>query len=319
MYVQTVLEKERPDVVIFEACTMAGWVSDLCEELGIPAKVANTSSEAWKFKNLKRKTDRDDAERLVTLELMGELPEVRIPPVEVRERRALIAFRQTLVGRRVAVQNQIRAVFLSQGLFAPRGQTAWTIEGVCEMQRQARPLEECPGGELWRGQLFELLQELEGLWQRLVSIEKKLDELGKADAATQLLETTKGIGPRIAEVVAVYIGDPKRFRNGREVSGYAGLVPRQYQSGELDRRGRITRRGPRLLRKMMVEAAWCALRHNAWARGIVQRISRGQRSRKKQAVIALARKLLVRLWAMLRDGVPWRDDPAPPRSTQLAS
>jgi transposase len=49
------------------------------------------------------------------------------------------------------------------------------------------------------------------------------------------------------------------------------------------------------------------LRYNAWARGIVARISRGQRTRKKQAVVALARKLLVRLWAMLRDGVPWRD------------
>jgi transposase len=51
------------------------------------------------------------------------------------------------------------------------------------------------------------------------------------------------------------------------------------------------------------------LRYNAWARQIVARISRGQRTRKKQAIIALARKVLVRLWAMLRDGTPWRDNP----------
>jgi transposase len=67
-YIQRVLELERPDVVIFEACTMAGWVYDLCQALGLRAKVANTTSEAWKFKNLKRKTDRDDAERLARLE-----------------------------------------------------------------------------------------------------------------------------------------------------------------------------------------------------------------------------------------------------------
>ena len=113
-----------------------------------------------------------------------------------------------------------------------------------------------------------------------------------------------------AEVVAAYFDEPKRFTSGREVSAYSGLVPRQYQSGEMDRRGRITRRGPSLLRKLLVEAAWCALRTNAWAQGLVQRISRGQRTRKKQAIVALARKLLVRRWAMLRDGVPWREDPS---------
>lgn len=231
----------------------------------------------------------------------------------MRERRSLIAYRQSVVGRRVAVQNQIRAVFLGQGLGAPRGHRAWTAAGVSELRRHARPLGDCPAGELWRGQLFELLEELDGQWRRLEVVEKKLDELAAADPATQLLETTPGVGRRTAEVVAVYLDDAKRFTSGGEVSSYSGLVPRQYQSGEMDRRGRITRRGPRLLRRLLVEAAWCSLRYNAWARGIVQRISRGQRTRKKQAIIALARKLLVRLWAMLRDGKPWRDDP-PDRS-----
>lgn len=308
-YLRTVLQVERPDVVVFESCSMAGWVYELCQELGLRAKVANTSGAAWKFKNLKRKTDRDDALRLATLESMGELPEVRVPKAVVRERRCLIAYRQSVVGRRVAVQNQVRAVFLGQGIATPRGQKAWTGAGTAELRSHARPLGECPAGELWRGQLFELLEELDGLWQRQEAAEKKLDELAEADPSTLLLETTPGVGRRTAEVVAAYLDQPKRFRSGREVSAYSGLVPRQYQSGEMDRRGRITRRGPSLLRKLLAEAAWCALRYNAWARGVVQRISRGQRTRKKQAIIALARKLLVRLWAMLRDGVPWREDP----------
>src|SRR6516165_12540084 len=63
-------------------------------------------------------------------------------------------------------------------------------------------------------------------------------------------------------------------------------------------------------RKMLVECSWVMLRYNTWAQRLVQRISRGQRTRKKQAVIALARKLLVRCWAMLRDGQPWRAEKA---------
>src|SRR5262245_50548957 len=173
-YIRTVLEVERPDVVVFEACSMSGWVYDLCSEFGLQAKVANTSAEAWKFKHLKRKTDRDDAERLARLEAMGELPTVRIPPVSVRERRSLIAFRQALLARRVAVQNQIRSVFLGQGVPAPRGHSAWTVAGVTELRQHARPIADCATGEMWRGQLHELLEELDGLWQRLDAVERKL-------------------------------------------------------------------------------------------------------------------------------------------------
>ena len=67
-------------------------------------------------------------------------------------------------------------------------------------------------------------------------------------------------------------------------------------------------RGPALLRKLLVECAWVMLRYNEWARAVYARLSRGK-ARKKQAIVALARKLLVRCWAMLRDGQPWRAEP----------
>jgi transposase len=127
------------------------------------------------------------------------------------------------------------------------------------------------------------------------------------DPATQIARSAPGIGPRTAEVVAAYVDRPKRFKNARQVSAYAGLVPRQYQSGLTNRLGRITRRGPRLLRKMLVEAAWVMLRYNDWAKRTFARLTKGQRTRRKQALVALARKLLVRLWAMMRDGVPWKE------------
>jgi len=303
-------DRHRPAVVVIEACTLAGWVHDLCAERGVACKVANTASEAWKFKHTKRKTDKDDALRLAQLEALGQLPIVTIPPHQTRQWRSLIAYRQTLVGRRVAVQNRLRALLVGQGLPAPRGHRAWTELGLQGIAEHARPLADCGPDELWRGLLDLALTELRQARELLDQAEAKLDALAKEDAAVQLLETIPGVGPRTAEAVAAYLPDPQRFASGKQVSAYAGLVPRQYQSGETDRRGRITKRGPALLRKLLVECAWVMLRYNSWARAVYQRLSRG-RARKKQAIVALARKLLVRCWAMLRDGTPWRAEAAP--------
>ena len=90
-------------------------------------------------------------------------------------------------------------------------------------------------------------------------------------------------------------------------------MPRQYQSTDTDYRGRITKRGPALLRKMLVECAWCMIRYNAWARSFYLRLTGGGQRRKKQAIVALARKILVRCWAMLRDKQPWRDPRTEPK------
>src|SRR5262249_5324377 len=130
-------------LVVVEACANAGWAHDLARAAGHPVKVANTAAEAWKFKHLKRKTDRDDALRLAELEASGQLPTVVMPDSVTRQRRMLIAFRQELVGRRVACQNRARALFAAQGLATPRGHRAWTEAGLLAIGAHARPLAEC--------------------------------------------------------------------------------------------------------------------------------------------------------------------------------
>jgi len=150
------------------------------------------------------------------------------------------------------------------------------------------------------------LQHVGGL---LDQADHKLDELARHDAGVQLLDTIPGVGPRTAEAVAAFLPKPELFRTSKQVSAYGGFVPRQYQSTDIDHRGRITKRGPRTLRKLLVECAWVMLRYNAWARAVYGRLTHGGKTRKKQAIVALARKLLVRCWAMLRDGTPWRADP----------
>ena len=305
------LDKHRPDVVIIEACLLAGWVHDLCSAKGVRCLVANTSSEAWKFKHLKRKTDRDDALRLVEIYRLGKFPTVHVPPKEIRELRGLIELRQKLVGRRVAAQNRIRAILLGQGLPAPRGSKAWTVLGLAGIAQYAQALADCEPLELWRGRLRLTLTELEQVQALLNVAEKKLDTLGEGNARVQLLQTAPGLGPRTAEAVNAFLPKPELFRTSKQVSAYGGFVPRQYQSTDTDHRGRITKRGPRTLRKLLVECAWVMLRYNTWARKVYRRLTHGGKTRKKQAIVAVARKLLVRCWAMLRDGTVWREDPTP--------
>jgi transposase len=157
---QEVLTRQPVDLVVFEACTLAGWVYDLCRERGLKVQIANTNAEAWKWKNVKRKTDRDDALRLAKMAALGQLPSVRMPPMAVRQKRAFLSYRQNLVGRRVAIPNRIRAVLLAQGLPAPRGHRAWTRLGLDGIAQFAKPLVACAAEELWRGELHLALTEL---------------------------------------------------------------------------------------------------------------------------------------------------------------
>ena len=155
--------------------------------------------------------------------------------------------------------------------------------------------------ELWQGELDQYLVQLDQVALLLKTVEKKLDAIAKADERVQRVMQIDGVGRVTAEAIVCAIDNAKRFKNSRQVSAYAGLVPKQYQSGETDRRGRITKRGPRLLRTLLLECAWCSLRHNQWSRDTFERIHGGKQVRRKKAAVALARKILVVAWAMLRD------------------
>ena len=119
-----------------------------------------------------------------------------------------------------------------------------------------------------------------------------------------------GIGPRLAEAVVAFLDEPNRFKNGKQVGSYVGLTPRQYQSGEMNHQGKISGQDNKLLRALLVEVSWLGLRHNPWMLKTYERILRGSASRKKIAITAVARKLLVRCWAMMRDEQDWRDEKA---------
>jgi transposase len=186
------------------------------------------------------------------------------------------------------------------------GRQAWSEASLAALSRLARPIGECAIDELWQGQLHMELAALDDLNHAVEQLDGKLNALGEADARVIRLQTIPGVGPRLSELVVAVIDDPKRFKNVRQVSAYAGLVPRRYQSGTMDRNGRISKAGCAKLRKLLLEVAWGMLVHNARGRSVFTRISKGQKTRRKQAAVALARRVLGWCWAMLRDGTDWR-------------
>ena len=296
-----------PGCVIIEVGSAAGWVKDLCEALDVPVQVANPNAEAWRWRNVKRKTDKDDSLKLARLWALGQLPTVTLASAKVRQWRSLIAYRHTLVGRRTAIKNSIRAILDRQGLGHAGGKSGWTQAAVASLRLMARPLATVADEELWRGQLQVELAALEQIEPLIQLVEAKLESLAGADQRVKLLQTIPGVGPRLAETVVAVIDDPRRFKSAKQVGAYAGLVPRQMESGTMSRTGRITGRGNKLLRGLLVEVSWLMRRYNPALRAWFDRVCRGSRTRRKIAVVATARKLLVICWAMLRDGSRWRE------------
>lgn len=128
------------DRVVIEVGAQAGWVCDICETLSVPVQVANPNHEGWRWKTVKRKTDRDDALKLAKLSAMDQIPCVVLPKTRVRQMRSLIAYRQTLVSRRTAIKNSIRSILDRQGLQMPPKHGGWTQQSLRALQEMARPI-----------------------------------------------------------------------------------------------------------------------------------------------------------------------------------
>lgn len=300
----------NPRKIVLEVCNIAGWIVDIARALDKETETANTTHDAWRWKNVKRKNDRDDALKLAKLSAMEQIPKVHIPLKCIREQRAFIKYRQRLIKHRTSIKNAIRAIFLREGITSiPRGTELWSKEGLRWLDTQAMPLKDIADIEqLWCGQLHVELQMFVAINNSIKQVEAKLDELAASNKGVRRLQTIPGVGPRLAETVVAVLDDPHRFQNSKQVGNYVGLTPRQYQSGQMEHQGRISGQGNKLLRNLLIEVCWVSLRYNPWARETYQRLLRGSPSRKKIAITALARKLVVRCWVMLRDEQDWKGD-----------
>jgi transposase len=303
-------QEVKPDEIVIEACGVAYVMHRALTAAGSwRVLVANVNEEPWRWRATKRKTDRDDALRLAKLAAAGDIVPVHLPPERVRQWRLLIAYRARLVQRRTAIRNQIRSVLDREGIIWPPAWQGWTRAAREALARLvAAPDGSDPLEQMWRFHLASEIAQHAAVEGAIDTAERELARFTASDERVALLRTIPGVGARCAEALVSYFDDPKRFANGKQVGNSLGFTPRLYQSGEMERLCRISKRGNSLVRTILVEVCWLGRRINPWLERIFQSVHRGSAVRRKVAIIACARRLAICAWAMLRDHKPW--DPA---------
>src|SRR5579864_1900293 len=204
----------------------------------------------------KNKNDRNDAERLAKLLYLGETPTVHVPSPEVRTWRELINCRSQVIAKRTRAKYGVRALLRSAGVVPPRQPGLWTRKGLAWLRRLTLPTV----SQQLRRDL--LLEEIDTLIRQVRRIEQELNHQAQHSSAVACLRSIPGVGIRTAEAVVAFVDDPHRFSHAKAIGRYFGLVPSQDQSGDRNRLGHITREGPPVVRQLVAEATWQALRRS---------------------------------------------------------
>lgn len=287
-------------VVCYEASCGYGHYHSLLTPLATRVAVAHPGLLKLIYRS-KQKNDRRDAEKLAKLLYIDQVPTVHVPSADVRAWRELIGFRQKLVHKRTRAKNGVRALLRTVALQVPKRPGLWTREGLAWL-KSVEFLQ--PMHALQRDLLVDEIETLSGQLKR---VENELTRFSKKNPAVWQLQSIPGVGPRTAEVVVAFIDDPHRFSNSKRVGAYFGLVPSQDQSGDRNHLGHITREGPAVARHFLAEATWQAIRRSPTVRAYFERIVRGDKDRRKIAIVATAHYLVRVMWAMLKHGTLWKE------------
>ena len=244
------------------------------------------------------KTDQNDAEGLAQVMRTGWYRPVHVKSLDAHQARSLLGARAQLVGMRTRLTNMIRGILKTYGMLPGSGR------GL----RFDRRVEELIQDDQEVGMVVRpLLATLRHVGEQITTFDKAVLRQVRADPTCRLLMSVPGIGALSSLVYVSTVEDPQRFSRCRAVGAHLGLTPRRYQSGDIDRSGRISRCGDSLARTLMYEAAIVILHRvkrasqlSEWAQAIAQRAGPGK------ARVALARKLSVILHSIWRSGEAFR-------------
>jgi transposase len=276
-----------------EASGHARWFERLLAELQIELWVGN-AAEIAKQRVRKQKTDRRDAQHLLRLLLEDRFPRLWVPTPEDRDLRQLLWHRHRLVQMRTRVKNQLQAIALNEGI--QRKERLWSKAG--RTQLEALPL---PTWTARRRQ--DLLALLDQLTAHIEQLSHAIEQEGKQRPEVLLLMTHPGVGPITALAFVLILGTPDRFRCGKQVGSYLGLIPSEQSSGGRQRLGSISKQGNTLLRFLLQEAAQAMVNSDPeWRRRYLHLALRRD---PRIAKVAMARKLAVSLfWLWRKANVP---------------
>lgn len=294
-----VMENRLASTVVMEACGSAHYWGRRFQAQGHTVRLLPPRDVRPYVR--RNKTDRADAAGLVEAARCEQIAEVPVKTPRQQGLQALHRVREQVKSQRTATINLVRGLLREFGVTIPNG-AAKVSAAVREALEDAD--NEVP--MTLRDTLAEQLDRIATLQADMRSIEKRLAQESESDAAVQRYLTAPGIGLLTATAVRAGAGDLSRFKNGRHLAAWIGLVPREHSSGHQRRLGRITKRGDAYLRTLLIHGGRAVLRAalmrqragraldplQAWA------LELAQRQGHNKAAVAVANKLARRLWAL---------------------
>jgi transposase len=282
-----------PVRVGMEATGNSQWFEGLLAELGHELWIGDAGKIRASVVR-KQKTDARDAQHLLQLLIENRFPRLWIPSPTQRDIRQLIIHRHKLVGTRTRVMNELHHLAMNQGL--RRKRRLWTKKG----REELLALEMMPWASRRRADLLQLLGDLN---RTIAELDRAVEKQADAHPDVVLLRTHPGVGAISGLAFVLALGPATRFASGKQVASYFGLIPREHSSGGRQKLGPISKQGNPLVRWLLVEAAGIATRYDPELRQDYLRLA--YRKNRSLAKIAIARKLAVRLYWMLRTGAKY--------------
>src|SRR4030081_287999 len=231
----------RPVQVGIEATGSMLWFLNLMEELGIDSQVGHPA-RIRAAEPRKQKHDRRDADLLLKLLMEDRFPAIWLPSKELQDLRALLRHRHQWVRMRTRIQNALQSIALANSL--RRGPSLWSHDG----QNSLASLPLAPHTAYRRSELQALYVKFE---TEIEKLNQRVEEQAGNRFGGRLLMTHPGVGPVTALATEVFLGDPARFADSKALASYAGMIPREYSSGERQRLGGLTKQGNPLLRFLL--------------------------------------------------------------------
>lgn len=281
-----------------EAGSMAPWLCEGLRRARLPVVCVDTWHAHGALKTQRNKTDRTDAYGIAQLMRTGSYRPVHLKSTNSTLTLGLLKSRKLILSKLRDIQSGIRGLLLSFGLKLPPGK-------VSAFGSKAQRLTRNHGTAA--AVVAPLLEVCSAMLKEVCSLDERISQLASNDPVCKLLTTAPGVGPITALLFRSAIDQPERFANSRAVGAHFGLTPRTHQTGETERRGRISKRGDPDVRASLFLAAITLMRsgtRESWlqAWGVQLASRRGA----KRAGVAVARRLATILHRMWMTGTPFR-------------
>ncbi len=282
-------------VCAIENCRGNEWIVELLKSLGCEVRVANTYAVRL-IADSRCKNDKIDSRILMELVSRNYLPVCYQPTEEERLLREQLRFRTKLMRSKTQYKNAAHALMDKEN----KGRSIRTTKNRKEAQEQVGLHPER------QERLRRTLEVIDYLDEQMIVEDKELIKLGRANPDVVRLKTIPGVGDLSALMLVAELGDVSRFKKAKNVGSYLGLVPRLYASSDVCRMGSITKQGSGLVRRILVQDAWMAVKMSGVFRNRYNSILK--RKGKKVAIVAIARMLSEVAYRILRDKTEFKEE-----------